>query len=136
MSISSSGVLTWASPVAGAYVVTVSAKDPKTGLSGSGAIKLNIAAATASSLTITAPAATGKSGVAFSTPIKLADGKAGAQISIAISGVPVGMGFVISGSTVYANWTNPVAGSYALSISAKDNYGQSATASMPITISK
>ena len=56
------------------------------------------------------------------------------SLSVSITGVPLGMGFVVSGSTIVANWPKPVAGSYQLVVTAKDSAGLSAQLKVPVTI--
>ena len=130
MSISSSGVLAWASPVLGSYSVTVSAKDSKTGLSGQGVVSVKIATA---GPVITAAAMVGVAGKPLSGSIAIADAGASA-LSITITGVPLGMGFSVNGATMSAIWPSPVTGNYSLKISVVDNLGLSATLTVPVTI--
>jgi hypothetical protein len=130
MTISSAGVISWASPVVGTYNVTVTARDAKTGLSGQGVYSVKIATA---GPVITAVAMTGVLGKVMTGTISIADAAA-TSISITISGVPLGMGFSISGTTVNAIWASPVLGSYSLKIVAVDNAGLSATSIIPVTI--
>ena len=130
MSISSTGVVSWASPVLGTYSVTVTAKDSKTGLTGSGVYTVKIATA---GPVITAPAMTGVAGKAVSSKISITDPGA-AYISVAISGVPLGMAFSMSGMTITATWNAPTAGNYSMKITVTDSAGLSAQATMPITI--
>ena len=130
MAISSSGVLSWASPVAGSYNVTVVAKDSKTGLSGQGVYTVRIAAA---GPVITAAAMSGVVGKALSGTISIADATSN-SLSISISGVPLGMTFAVSGYTINAKWSYPVAGSYNLKVVATDANGLSATTTIPVTV--
>ena len=63
----SSGVVSWPSPVAGNYALTVVARDSKTGLSGQAVYSISIAAApTAAAPKIMAATLTGKAGVPLS----------------------------------------------------------------------
>jgi hypothetical protein len=130
MAISTAGLVTWASPVLGSYTVTVIAKDTKTGLTGQGVYTVKIATA---GPVITAPAMTGVVGKAMSGTIAISDPTA-TYLSISISGVPLGMGFSISGTTITALWPAPVAGSYTLKVVVTDNAGLAATANVPVTI--
>lgn len=114
MTISTAGVVSWATPVAGTYSVTVTAKDGTTGLSGQGVYSITIAAPAAP--TVTAETITGKPGVAlnftatFSSPDALA---------FSLSGAPSGM--TINSSTGAVNWPSPVLGTYKVTVSAKDS---------------
>jgi len=130
------GVVTWSAPVAGTYAVKISAKDSKTGLTGTATYTVRIQAATTTSgPVITANALSGSAGKALTGTISIADPGA-TSLQLSITGVPLGVGFSISGSTITLNWPSPVAGSYSLNIKVVDNLGRSATAVMPITIAK
>ena len=76
---------------------------------------------------------TGVVGKAMSGSISIAD-TAATSMSITISGVPLGMGFALNGTTLVANWASPVLGSYSLKVVAVDNLGLSATLTVPVTI--
>ena len=133
LTLSSSGTLAWTNPVLGTFTVTVTAKDSKTNLSGSGVVTIKIAAATVSGPVITAPAITGTAGKALSGNIVISDpGVAG--LSVSITGVPFGMTFSANGLTLTANWAKPVTGKYSLLIQVTDTAGHSAQATLPITI--
>ncbi|PIF25686.1 hypothetical protein CLU88_0510 [Acidovorax sp. 56] len=125
------GVVTWGSPVLGNYSVVVTAKDTKTGLSGKGTYTVQI---TSGGLTITAPAMVGVVGKPLTGSIAIS-APAGTSFSVSISGVPWGMGFSLSGTTITALWAAPVAGSYQLTVVAKDSAGRTTQALAPITVS-
>jgi hypothetical protein len=140
MAINSAGVVSWATPLAGTYAVTVTAKDTVSGLTGQGIYTVTVGPAKAPVVTtttvgpvITAPAMIGVAGKALSGPITIKDSTA-AYFSVSISGVPLGMGFSISGQTITAVWASPVTGSYNLKIVVVDSAGRSAQATVPITI--
>jgi len=82
---------------------------------------------------ITAPAMVGVAGKPLSSPITIKDASA-AYFSVSISGVPLGMGFSVSGQTITAVWPSPVLGTYSLKISVVDSAGYSAQVTVPITI--
>jgi hypothetical protein len=130
MSINSAGVVSWASPVAGTYSVTVIAKDAKTGLSGQGVYTISISA---SGPVVTAPAMTGVAGKALTGTISISDpGVSG--LSVSISGVPMGMSFSVSGLTITAHWASPITGNYTLLVYVLDSAGHSTQVSVPVTI--
>ncbi len=137
MAIGTDGTVTWASPVQGSYTVTVAATDTKTNLVGRGTYTVQIGAAgsTVSSggLSITAAPWAGKPGQALTGTIAIAAPGA-AWLSVSISGVPLGMGFSMQGTTITANWPSPVAGSYALTVVARDSLGRTVQAVVPVTI--
>lgn len=112
MAISSAGGMTWAVPVTGTYAVTVTAKDSKTGLSGKGVITVVIAAQSPPG--ITAAVISGKPGMPLSFIVGVTSPN---PVTYAISGAPPGM--TTKGSTV--SWANPVAGTYTVTITAKDS---------------
>jgi len=109
---SSTGAVTWAMPVAGTYSVRVTAKDSKTGLSGSGTYTVIIAAPTAP--VVASASISGKVGTALSYSVVVTDTN---PITYSITGAPSGM--VIS-STGTVTWTKPVAGTSAVTVTAKD----------------
>lgn len=144
MSISSAGVVSWATPVAGTYSVTVTAKDSKTGLSGQGVYTVTIAAATSTTTTTTTTTAgsgpvikattmSGVAGRALSGTISITDATS-KSISVSISGAPLGMSFQVSGMQIVANWASPQTGSYTLKVVATDGNGASASLSVPVTV--
>ncbi|BBB61701.1 hypothetical protein UNDKW_3428 [Undibacterium sp. KW1] len=130
LTISSAGIISWASPVAGNYAVTVLAKDSKTGLSGQAVISISVVA---SGLSINAPAMTGTAGKALTGSITI-NAPGATSISISITGAPLGLGFSMSGLSIATSWASPVKGSYTMLITVTDNLGRKATASVPITI--
>jgi hypothetical protein len=133
MTLGSNGVLAWSTPAVGTYSPTVTARDSRTGLTGSAVITVKVDAVSASGLTITAPAMSGVSGRPLSGTISVsAPGATG--LSIGISGVPLGMGFSVKGTTITAHWPSPRAGTYALKVSVRDSKGRSAQSTVPITV--
>jgi len=130
MTISTAGVVSWVSPAIGTYNVTVTAKDTKTGLTGQGVYTVKVALA---GPVITAAAMTGIAGKPLTGAIGIADATS-TFISVTISGVPLGMGFTMSGANVTASWASPVTGNYVLKVMAVDNAGLSATLNVPVTI--
>jgi hypothetical protein len=130
MSISAAGLVSWASPVAGSYGVTVVAKDTKTGLSGQGLYTVQVAA---TGPLITAPAMVGVAGRLLTGTIAITDPGV-TSLSVSISGAPLGMSFSVSGLTLTAVWASPLVGSYSLKVVVLDSLGRSATASVPITV--
>jgi hypothetical protein len=136
MAISATGAVTWASPVLGTYTVTVTAKDSKTGLSGTATYTVKITSGTTTTptgLTITAPAMVGKVGTALSGTIAISAPGA-TQFSVQLSGMPLGMGFSMTGTTLTARWASPLQGNYSMTVKVADNLGRTATVSIPITI--
>ncbi len=130
MVVTADGVVSWPKPVAGTYSVTLTAKDTRTGLSGKGVFTVKIAAA---GPVITAAAMVGVAGQPLSGSINITSPGA-TSLSVSITGVPLGMGFAVSGSTIMAIWPKPVAGSYQLVVTAKDSAGLSAQLNVPVTI--
>jgi subtilase family serine protease len=135
MAISSSGVVSWAAPVAGNYSVTVTARDSKTGLSGQGVYKIGIATGTvsSSSLTVSAPALSGVAGKPLTGTIGIS-APGSSYVSISISGAPLGMMFTPNGLNIGINLAYPMTGSYTLKIVVRDSAGHTVQASMPVTI--
>lgn len=134
MVISTTGVVSWPTPVAGSYSVVVTAKDTQTGLVGKGTWTVQVSGATAvAGPTINAPAMTGVAGKALSGKVTFtAPGASSLQITV--SGAPMGMGFSISGLTLTASWPKPVTGLYSLKVTVVDSSGKTASATVPVTI--
>ncbi len=132
MTVSSAGVVSWSSPVAGTYSVTVTASDAKTGLSGKGVYTVTIAAA---GPTITASSLTGKVGTKLTGTITFADSTSN-SLSITISGVPSGMTFTLASNSPVLNvtWPAPVTGNYTLLVSVRDGNGLTATLNVAVNI--
>jgi subtilase family serine protease len=130
MTISSTGTVSWPNPVAGTYSVTVTANGAG-GLSGKGVLTFVITKVAAP--VITASALTGVAGKPLSGSISFADAS-GMGLAVTISGVPMGMGFGVSGSTLLVSWPKPVTGKYSLTVVARNGAGQSNQVSVPITI--
>jgi subtilase family serine protease len=112
MVISATGILSWATPLAGNYTVTVLAKDSKTGLIGQGVITIAISAPLPPSVGTATIA--GKPGVALSFTVTAT---APNPLSFALSGAPSGMAISPSG---VVSWANPVAGVFSVTVSAMD----------------
>ncbi|MFZ6745906.1 putative Ig domain-containing protein [Undibacterium sp. JH2W] len=127
MSISSSGVVTWASPVIGTYLVSVNATDSKTGLTGKATYTVVIAQQPAPALT--AANINGLVGTALSYTVTV---KASNPVTYTLTGAPAGMSINAAGTI---NWASPVAGNYSVSVVAKDSKtGLSGQATIGITI--
>jgi subtilase family serine protease len=129
MTVSSAGIVSWPTPAAGTYAVTVVATDNKTALVGKGVY--TVAISPAGPVIQAAPIA-GVAGVALSGTITITDATS-SYLSVTIS-APAGMAFSISGSTITASWAKPVTGTYTMRVSAIDGNGRSATANVPITV--
>ena len=132
MSINSSGVVGWSTPVAGKYSVTVIATDAKTGLSGRGVYTVTIAAA---GPTITASSLVGTAGKKLTGSISFADSTSN-SLSISVTGVPSGMAFTPAANSPVLNvtWNSPTTGSYTLVVSARDGNGLTSTLNVPVSI--
>lgn len=131
MTIGSTGVVSWANPVAGTFAVTVTATNTVSGLSGKGLYTVKIQPL--SPPTITASALSGTAGQPLTGTIKVSDPN-GYAMGVSISGVPLGMRFAVSGQTITFSWAKPVAGNFKLSITVMNSAGGRAQATMPITI--
>ena len=132
MTINSSGTVSWSSPVAGKYSVTVTALDAKSGLSGHGVYSVTIVA---SGPSITASSLTGTAGKKLTGTITLVDSTSN-TISITISGVPSGMTFALASNSpvLSVTWASPVTGNYTLAVSARDGNGLTAALNVPVSI--
>lgn len=136
--ISQQGVLSWASPVAGSYAVTVLATDSVTGSSTEGLELINIIPAATvvtvgGSIAIQAAPISGVQGSAVTAKITLTDASASAM-TVTISNAPVDMVFSTNGFTITATWANPVTTSLVLTVAAVDSNGIKTTTTLPLTI--
>ena len=112
MTISTTGVVSWASPVVGTFPVTVTAKDSKTALSGQGVYTVSIAQVPAP--IVNAAAISGSVGTPLSfTPSVTASN----PVTLSLSGAPAGMMLSATGAV---SWSSPVAGTYKVTVLAKD----------------
>jgi hypothetical protein len=112
MSISSGGLVSWPTPVAGSYTVTVKAADMINGLSATGAYSVVInksGGPVVSSGNIAGPA-----GVALSFAATATNANA---YTWSLAGAPSGMSIASSGTI---SWAQPRAGIYSVSAVAKD----------------
>ena len=113
MTVSSAGVVSWPAPVAGNYSVTVTAKDSKTGLSGSNVFKIAIAAAAPPAVTGANINGTAGTALSFTAVVSATN-----PVTYTLSGAPSGMAV---SSTGVVSWSKPVAGKYAVTVTAKDS---------------
>lgn len=113
MSISTAGIVSWATPVAGIYNVTVTAKDTKTSLSGQGVYAVTITAAPPP--VVSSSTVSGKVGTALSFPATATSANA---VTYTLTGAPSGMAI---GTTGVVTWAMPVTGTYAVTVTAKDS---------------
>jgi len=149
MTIGSTGIVTWATPVAGTYSLIATAQDTRTGLSGQGLYTVAIAASQPANAAATPTPIDGKPGTA--APVIAASTMTGAvgapltstisfsdpgatALSVSISGVPLGMAFSVSGPTITAHWASPTLSSLDLTLSVVDSAGSTAKATVPLTI--
>ena len=112
MSINSLGVVAWPAPVAGTYAVGVVAKDTKTALIGQGVYTVAVAAPVAPVVESTSIA--GRSGIALSFKANVISAN---PVTYTLAGAPTGM--VVSSDGV-VSWAKPVAGTYSVTLTAKD----------------
>lgn len=113
MTVGTTGIVTWAAPVAGTYAVTVTAKDSKTGLSGQGVYTVTIT--TPPPPSVGSATVNGKVGTALSFS---AAATATNAVTYSLTGAPSGMTISTAG---LVSWNSPVAGTYAVTVTAKDS---------------
>lgn len=113
MAISGAGAVTWATPLAGSYAVTVTAKDSKTGLSGQGLYNVVISAPAPP--VVVAATISAKVGVALSFSVVTSGAN---PLALSLTGAPSGMSISTAG---VVSWPAPVAGTFAVTVVAKDS---------------
>lgn len=120
------GVLTWSNPIAGSYGMTITVKDKGNGLSSSANYSLNVKAAavinkiTMSNQTVSATAGTSKSYTIVATKATTSS-----TVSYSMAGAPSGLS--LNASTGVMTWSNPIAGTYNVAVTARDSNGTMAT---------
>ncbi len=131
MTIANTGVLYWGTPTVGSYVVTVTAKDIKTGLTGQGVYKFNVVKG---GPVIAASGFTGVAGKPLTGALTFTDAGATA-LTVRLSGAPSGMSFAAAGGAVLnATWASPVTGTYVLQVTATDSNNLASTINVTVTV--
>ncbi len=130
MTIASSGLVSWSNPTLGNFSVTVTAKDAKTGLSGSGVYTVTISP---NGPVVQAVTLTGVAGRVLTGSIGITD-NASSALWITISGVPAGMSASASTGVLTLNWASPVSGTYSLRVVVVDSKNLTGSATIPVTI--
>ena len=134
LNASTTGALSWASPVAGSYTFTATVTDSY-GYSSKQTETLTIAAPAvttpSSAPTLASAHWTAKAGTAFSTMVT-GHAAAGGALSYTATGAPAGMNLMVSGFVYYPN---AVKGSYAITVTVRDNKGAATSAVMTLVVS-
>jgi hypothetical protein len=128
LTISATGALSWTTPVKGSYSMVVTVTDPY-GLKASATIALGVTAPNVAPVVGSATFG-GNAGVALSTTVAASDAN-GDKLTFGLTGAPAGM--VISATGVIT-WAAPVAGTYAVSVIAKDPGGLTGTGKITFVI--
>jgi hypothetical protein len=113
MTVAATGLVTWPKPVTGTYAVTATVKDGKTGLSGTGVYTVKIDAPPVAPVVASATV-NGKAGVALGYTVSVS---AASATGFALANAPGGM--TVNSAGVVA-WANPVAGTYAVTVTASN----------------
>jgi subtilase family serine protease len=111
------------------------------GTPNAGALLTSLGAATSGTTTAsttTAPRLTtsrlsGVAGQALSASIGYS-APSSSSLSISIGGIPSGMTFSAASGAIAVSWAKPVTGNYTLTITLKDNLGQTSTGSVAVSI--
>jgi hypothetical protein len=112
MSVSTAGVVSWASPLAGTYKVTVNARDSKTGLNGQGLYTVTIGAAQAPTVPTASLNFTAGKALAYCVNATGAH-----PLTYSLAGAPSGMTI---GSTGCVTWSTPTVGTHVVTVTVKD----------------
>ena len=113
MSIAATGVVSWTAPMAGSYAVTMVARNSVSGLTGQAVYNIVIAPQPAP--VVAAGAISGKVGTALAFNVSVT---APNPVSYTLTGAPAGMSISSAG---LVSWAAPLAGSYAVTVTAKDS---------------
>ena len=128
LTVTSGGALAWAKPVAGTYSVTARATNAY-GKSGSGLYTLTVIAE-APPVFSGSSTLSGTAGSAFTATLAVSDPNGG-RLVLSLGGAPSGL-TLSSGGVL--SWAQPLAGTYAVKVSAVDNYGYAAAATYTLKI--
>ncbi len=112
MTLSAAGRVTWPRPVFGNHTVKVTAKDSRTGLTGSGTATVGIAG---NPPVVTAATVSGREGTALSYKAVV---KSDNPVTWTASGAPAGLAVSAAG---VLTWARPTPGSHALTLTATDS---------------
>jgi hypothetical protein len=113
MVMNNAGVVSWASPLAGTYAVTLIAHDAITGLSGQGIYTVSIAAPAPPVVSAATIGGTVGKAISFNVNVPSTD-----PLTFSLSGAPSGVSIV--SSTGLVTWANPTPGSHAVTVKATD----------------
>ncbi len=137
LTVNSTGVLSWAAPVAGTYTFTAYVKDSfgywssQTETLSVGAAALVAPSAPSSTVTLATGQWTSKAGAAFSTMVA-GHATDGGTLSYTATGMPSGMTLTASGFVYYPNSAK---GTYNITVTVHDSKGSTASAVMTLTVS-
>lgn len=112
MTVSSSAVVTWTTPVAGQYDVSVVATDSKSGLTGQGVYSVFVAASNPP--VVSSGSQSGTAGQPMTFPTHVTDAN---PTTLTLTGAPSGMTISSAGMI---SWSKPVAGNYSVTVTARD----------------
>ena len=121
----------WGTPNVGSLLSSLGAATASTGSTSSTSTGTTTTTSTAPKLTTTS--LSGVAGKALNASISYSAPGA-TSLAISISGVPLGMGFSATSSTIGVSWPKPVTGNYNLVITLKDNLGQTTTGTVAVKI--
>jgi subtilase family serine protease len=130
MTIGTNGCIAWSTPMAGTFSVKIAVQDSVTALTGTGVISLTVSTPGPG---IGAGNLAGAAGQALTGSIAFKD-TAATTLSITVSGMPEGLGFVVNGNLLNATWTSPVTGTYSLKVTVIDTQKLTSAATIPLTI--
>lgn len=135
MAISATGTLSWAKPVEGSYAVAVQAKDSKTGVVGTGIVNVTVGGTTGPAVFSTV--LTGTAGKPFTGTVFITDASAGLSgVSFGATHPSIKFTTDLGMAKTTLTWDAPVAGTYAVAVSATDTAGKSVITVLPLVISK
>jgi hypothetical protein len=134
LTVSSTGGLSWAWPVAGSYSFTAKVTD-NYGYSSSQTQTLTVAAAavvtTNHAPTMPSTIFSARAGAAFSTMLFGKDADGGTLI-YTVSGAPSGLSVMSSG---FVYWAKPVKGTYTMTVTVRDNKGATGSGAIKVVVS-
>ncbi|MFM2119013.1 MAG: hypothetical protein RL722_481 [Pseudomonadota bacterium] len=133
VSVSETGVVSWASPRVGVWKFSAVATDQANEMSKSSAVTLTIAAVPLPPL-VTVSSLTGTAGEPFSALVPVT-ARSGSLNRWVVTQMPLGLAATPVAEGLLLTWASPVAGSYALDLSVTNTAKQTTKAKVSITIS-
>ena len=122
LTVSTTGLIAWSKPVLGTWYIYLDVVDAKTCATTKIVIVISVTKAVYLGPQITLPTAVPVAGVAYTGLIGISDTDPGVTaVSVTLKGLPSGMTATRTGTGVTLSWSKPIAGAFAITVTAQDN---------------